>query len=77
MARSEPGLDAKKAWLPITAGLRDWRTQMSAEHVERFEAVAGDLLDELGYPRAFPRTSAEAVGHAARMRGLFTDNAGP
>lgn len=72
--RTKPGLSAKKAWLPITAGLRDWRSQMSTEDVERFEAVAGDLLDELGYPLAAPRPTAEAVEHAARMRSLFSDD---
>jgi hypothetical protein len=34
---------------PPTPGLRDWRTQMSTAEVEAFEAVAGDLLAELGY----------------------------
>ena len=48
---AKPGLSAKKAWLPITPGLRDWRTQMTAEDVERFEAAAGELLDELGSPQ--------------------------
>ncbi|WP_028061304.1 sulfotransferase family protein [Candidatus Solirubrobacter pratensis] len=48
--RSVPGLDAKKAWLPATKGLRDWRSQMPPEEVERFEATAGGLLKDLGYP---------------------------
>jgi sulfotransferase family protein len=34
---------------PPTAGLRDWRTQLSPADVASFEAVAGDLLRELGY----------------------------
>jgi Sulfotransferase family len=34
---------------PPRAGVRDWRTEMSAEDRRAFEAVAGDLLDELGY----------------------------
>ena len=34
---------------PPTAGVRDWRTQMSGDDVAAFEAVAGDLLAELGY----------------------------
>ncbi|TML83302.1 MAG: sulfotransferase, partial [Actinobacteria bacterium] len=34
---------------PPTAGLRDWRLQMSPEDVGAFDQVAGDLLDELGY----------------------------
>jgi hypothetical protein len=50
--RNDPGLDAKEAWRPITPGLRDWRSQMPPGDVERFEAAAGDLLDELGYPPA-------------------------
>jgi hypothetical protein len=70
--KTKPGLDAKKAWRPITPGLRDWRAQMSAEDVERFEAAAGDLLDELGYPRAAPRPRPEALEHAARARERFT-----
>lgn len=56
-----------------TRGLRDWRTQMPREEVERFEAVAGDLLDELGYARAFPEVGAQARRHAARMRERFSD----
>jgi Sulfotransferase family len=34
---------------PLTPGLRDWRTQMSAADAGAFESVAGDLLRELGY----------------------------
>ena len=30
------------------------------------------LLDELGYPRAFPRPAARACDHAARLREAFT-----
>ncbi len=70
--RTKPGLDAKKAWLPVTPGLRDWRSQMRPEDVERLEAAAGDLLDELGYPRAFARPSPDAMKQASRIRELFT-----
>jgi hypothetical protein len=69
--RAEAGLDAKNAWQPITPGLRDWRIQMSAEDVECFEATVGDLLDELGYPRAVPEPGAEALEQAARIREFF------
>lgn len=55
-------------WRPIVPGLRDWRTQMPKEDIERFEAAAGDLLSELGYPRAFPRLRLEAREHASAMR---------
>lgn len=34
---------------PVRPGVRDWRGEMDLEDVRRFEAVAGDLLAELGY----------------------------
>ncbi len=66
-ARKRP----KRAWLPVTSGLRDWRTEMEVESVERFEAVAGELLDAFGYERAFPEPGPEAMEHATRMRESF------
>jgi hypothetical protein len=66
--RHEPGLSAKKAWLPITPNLRNWREQMPAGDVERFEAVAGELLEELGYERGHPQPSAELHDRAAALR---------
>jgi hypothetical protein len=47
---------------PPTAGLRDWRLQMSPEDVGAFDRVAGDLLAELGYE------SHEWPGVAGRLR---------
>ncbi len=73
--RDKPGLPSKKAWLPITPGLRDWRTQMPAADQERFEAAAGDLLDELGYPRAVPQPAPAAREYAARLRERFVREA--
>jgi sulfotransferase family protein len=67
---SEPGKD-HHPWMPITPGLRDWRTQMPAEDVERFEAAAGQLLDELGYARAAPHPRPESLQHAAKIRDLL------
>jgi hypothetical protein len=79
--------DAKHAWLPsagdesefqlrpITAGLRDWRSQMSLDDVERFEAAAGGLLEELGYTRAFRRLQPERLEDASRIRESFARNA--
>lgn len=58
---------------PPTPRLRKWRAQMPPEEVERFEAAAGELLEELGYPRAFPRIDAGARRHAERMRELFSE----
>lgn len=69
--KTASGLSAKKAWLPVTAGLRDWRSEMSPEDLERFEAAAGDLLDELGYERACPRPSQLALKHASETRQAF------
>ncbi|MFQ5797041.1 MAG: sulfotransferase [Candidatus Bipolaricaulia bacterium] len=69
--KTDPGLDAKHAWLPPTPGLRDWRKQMPPEDVERFEAAAGDLLDELGYPRGAQDLSPKTVEYAAQFRGRF------
>lgn len=45
----DAGRSAKHAWLPVTPGLRDWRTELTPAEVRRFEAAAGDLLEELAY----------------------------
>jgi hypothetical protein len=73
--RQGPHLSSKAKWLPPTPGLRDWRTQMLPRDAELFEAVAGDLLVELCYPRAFPRISTEAGQQAARIEDVFTREA--
>jgi hypothetical protein len=73
--KSDSGLDAKKAWLPITSGLRDWRRQMASDDLERFEAVAGELLEELDYPRAVSLTKPATRTHAAQIFDSFVQNA--
>jgi hypothetical protein len=73
--RVELGRGAKSAWLRVTSGLRDWRTEMCTGDVERFEAAAGDLLEELGYERAVPNPSSEALEQAARIREAFAREA--
>lgn len=70
---SDPGLDSKKAWLPPTRGLRDWRAQMPAKDVERFEAAAGELLEELGYERSNPHPETGAVELAGQIRNRFAE----
>jgi hypothetical protein len=72
--RHEDGLSAKKAWLPPTPGLRDWRTQMEPNDVELFEALAGDLLSELDYPRAFETASSRTGELAQRCRTWWEEN---
>jgi Sulfotransferase family len=70
--KKDPALGSNKQWLPPTPGLRDWRTQMAARDVQLFEAVAGDLLQELGYPRAFNSVAADILERAAVVRDAFT-----
>ncbi len=62
----------QRVLLPPTPGLRDWRREMAPSDVARFEAVAGGLLDDLGYARGSrptparrPRAVARIVGDAA------------
>jgi hypothetical protein len=69
--RHDPSLSPKHQWLPPTPGLRDWRTQMDPRDVERFEAVAGSLLDELGYERAVPSPPREFLEVAATVVEAF------
>ena len=65
----------KKAWLPITSGMRNWRKEMPVKDVEGFEAAAGDLLEELGYPRACPHPPEQKLAWAARIRESFARDA--
>jgi len=43
--------------LPPTKGLRNWREHLSLEEAAMFEALAGDVLSELGYERTAPSPS--------------------
>jgi hypothetical protein len=52
---------------PPTAGVRSWRGDMARDDVAGFEAVAGDLLAELGYEvTSAPRGTARATVVRAR-----------
>jgi hypothetical protein len=62
----------KKAWLPITSGMRNWRTEMPVKDIQRFEAAAGNLLEELGYQRNFSRPTPQVLEHATRIRKMFS-----
>jgi|SRR5688572_18427281 len=64
--RRDPGLSAKKAWLPATPGLRDWRRQMPPRELELFEAIAGPSLSSFGYERAIDGVSPEIAASARR-----------
>jgi hypothetical protein len=59
---------------PPTVGLRDWRTQLSAEDAAGFEEVAGDLLRRLGYEAGRGSTvsgALRAASYSARV-GAWT-----
>jgi hypothetical protein len=56
---------------PVTAGLRDWRTQMAREELERFEVAVSPFMDELNYERAISRPAAAQVKDAFRIRKIF------
>ena len=58
---------------PTTSGLRNWRTQMLADNVERFEAAAGVLLGELGYQLAFTHPRSVAVEYSRQIRNLLVN----
>jgi hypothetical protein len=58
-------------YLPPTKGLRDWRRELSEDQVMRFEALAGDLLDDLGYERAYE--SVPIGKRVAAWSGLAVD----
>jgi Sulfotransferase family len=72
--RVQPGLSSKKQWLPPTAGLRDWRTQLDAGAVERIEAAVGELLVSHGYRPRFEGYSSAARERVARVHETFARN---
>jgi hypothetical protein len=53
---------------PVTPGLRDWRHDMPDADIALVEAVAGDLLSDLGYERRYPHVPVTARLHAAASR---------
>ena len=73
--REDPALYADHPRLaqPPVRDARSWRKEMHDEDAELFEAIAGDLLTELGYDRAHPspgrsaRAAAERAAYSARL----------
>jgi hypothetical protein len=61
---------------PIRKGVRDWRRDMTPAEVARFDLLAGDALDELGYERGSRAPSVAArvdvVARRARLAALRT-----
>lgn len=54
---------------PPTATLRDWRRELPAPSQLAFEALAGDLLEELGYERRF--SSVAVIASPDERRALI------
>jgi hypothetical protein len=72
-ARKGPGgkvLHARVG-LPITSGLRNWRTEMTPSELGRFEAAAGPFLEELGYTRSVGGPQTLDLEKVAPIRELF------
>jgi hypothetical protein len=73
--REDPSLYADHPRLaePPVRDTRSWRREMRPVDAELFEAIAGDLLAELGYERAHPRPGrrtralAERAAYSARL----------
>jgi hypothetical protein len=73
--REDPALysDHPRLAQPPVRDARRWRDEMAPADVELFEAIAGDVLAEHGYERAFPspgrraRALAERLAYSARL----------
>ncbi|MGH2792383.1 MAG: sulfotransferase family protein [Actinomycetota bacterium] len=52
---------------PPTAGLRDWRRDMTPRQLAIFESLAGDTLSDLGYARAGIRMGVRDKAHLSAM----------
>ena len=44
---------------------------MEAKDLEKFEAAAGDMLDELGYERRYPRISNKIRAEVENLKREF------
>lgn len=70
--REDPQLYADHPRLaqPPVRDTRSWRRELPPRDVELFEAIAGDVLSESGYDRAYPRPGRAA--RAALARAAYT-----
>ncbi len=57
---------------PPSRDVRDWRTNLPDHEIQLFEALAGDLLDDLGYERSGMAASPRARVEAAAWRAGTT-----
>lgn len=68
----DPSLSAKAGWRPPTPGLRNWEEHFDSNDLDVFDALAGNLLDELGYPRRAGNViTNDRVAQAAAWRAQW------
>ncbi|MBV9265469.1 MAG: sulfotransferase, partial [Acidobacteriaceae bacterium] len=60
--------------LPVTRGLRDWRSELRTDDISLFEAAAASFLDQLGY-ECVTQPDAKCLDQARRVRSTFQDRA--
>jgi hypothetical protein len=59
---------------PPAQAVRNWRTSLADHDVQLFEAIAGDLLDDLGYERSgLPGSSRARIEAAAWRTGTTVE----
>ncbi|NOZ39397.1 MAG: sulfotransferase [Planctomycetes bacterium] len=73
-SQTDEQLSTNAAWLPPTPGRRDWRTQLEAKDLEKFEAAAGDLLDQLGYERRCSTISNKVQDQVENIKRQFAES---
>ncbi len=64
---------AKKAWLPPTRGIRNWRDDFNLAELELFELLAGEMLINFGYETRVGY-SQSTVEIATRIRAWWSEN---
>ena len=69
--RPDGSLINARVALPITPGLRNWRSEMEEAELERFEAAGAALLNELGYPLGNKHLRPQSLEYALKTRKLF------
>jgi hypothetical protein len=75
VAFPDKGRSSKAQWLPPTAGLRDWQTQLDPSDVELIEAGVGALLTGLGYKPQHERFTQATRERVSAVKATFTQGA--
>ncbi|MFT5139480.1 MAG: hypothetical protein ACI9H8_001474 [Lysobacterales bacterium] len=69
--RNNPNRSAKAAWLPPTPGLRNWRETVGQEDLAVFEAIAGELLQNLNYELSGAELTQAGMERVAQARAWW------